>query len=447
MPSKKITKAPTVLEICAGSGGLSLGLHNAGFHHLALIERDKSAAETLRQNSQTILSLDPSVVKEEDAAKVNFTSFVNKVDLVTAGPPCQPFSTAGKSQGYDDPRNMFPVLLDAVTLIMPKGIFIENVKGLLRKKFEDSFEYIKKRIEFPLARIKKGETWRDHYARLQKIKEKDFHDHERYVVGCQLVDTADFGIPQRRERVFISAFRLDLGVTTVNIDPTHSKEALLSDQWITGKYWERHNVAAPPPDDHIGKMDQILLECMRKNPSLIDVDRSSRMPWCTVREALSDLPESVPRGKEPTLANHVQHPGARTYAQHSGSHLDYPAKALKAGSNGTPGGENMLRISPIGDVRYFTTREAARLQTFPDEWVFHGPWGACIRQLGNAVPVKIIEKFGTEIRERLESVPQTIVRHKNYEQGEIAQYSGSSARPAAGRIAQIRVGAARGRTA
>jgi len=421
MPSKKFTKnkVPTSLEIFAGSGGQALGVHNAGFHHLALIERDKSAAETLRLNSQTILDIDPSVVKEEDATTVDFTPFIGKVDLMTAGPPCQPFSTGGKSKGYDDPRNMFPILLDAVTLIMPRGIFIENVKGLLREKFEDSFEYIKKRIEFPLDRMKKGETWCDHYARLQKIKEKDFLDHERYVVGHQLVDTADFGIPQRRARVFITAFRRDLQIDPVIIEPTHSKESLLSDQWITGDYWKRNGVTAPHPDDHLSQKDRALINEMQKK-SRSDNNCIHRLPWVTVREAISGLPEPVSRGEEATLANHVQHPGARTYRFHTGSHMDYPAKALKAGSNGTPGGENVLRTSPDGDARYFTTREAARLQTFPDEWVFHGVWGACIRQLGNAVPVKIIEKFAEEIRRRLENASKMELCRERPEQVERA---------------------------
>lgn len=438
MPSKKrkLERVLTALEFFAGSGGLSLGIHNAGFTHLALIERDKSAAQTLRQNSQAILGIDPSLVKEEDAAEVDLTPFIDKVDLMTAGPPCQPFSTAGKSKGYDDPRNMFPVLLDAIATIMPKAILIENVKGLLRKKFKKSFEYIKLRIKFPRALKEKGETWRQHYARLLEIKETDFPDDEQYVVDFQLIDTADFGAPQRRERVFIIAFRRDLAIKPIEIKPTHSKIALLSDQWITKEYWKRHGVDGVPPEDHLGQKDRTLLEEIRKNPSILDVG-TRLLPWVTVREALSGLPNPVHRGEEPTLANHVQHPGARTYAQHSGSYLDYPAKALKAGSNGTPGGENMLRISSDGAVRYFTTRESARLQTFPDEWEFHGAWGACIRQLGNAVPVKVIEKFAVEIRQRLENSSETNIRDKDHNRVERVHRDRSQTRPVTNRAPQI----------
>jgi DNA (cytosine-5)-methyltransferase 1 len=83
-----------------------------------------------------------------------------------------------------------------------------------------------------------------------------------------------------------------------------------------------------------------------------------------VRDAISDLPDPELHGSK-LIANHKFQPGARVYVGHSGSELDEPAKTLKAGVHGVPGGENMLRL-PNGSVRYFTVRECARLQGFPD---------------------------------------------------------------------------------
>src|SRR5262249_52301822 len=104
--------------------------------------------------------------------------------------------------------------------------------------------------------------------------------------------------------------------------------------------------------------------------------------------------------EHPTIANHVGNPGARSYPGHTGSPYDEPAKTLKAGDHGVPGGENMLRHDD-GTVRYFTVREAARLQGFPDDYVFHGAWCEGFRELGNAVPVGLAHVVALRVRQLL----------------------------------------------
>ncbi|MFH0911218.1 MAG: DNA cytosine methyltransferase, partial [Planctomycetota bacterium] len=100
------------------------------------------------------------------------------------------------------------------------------------------------------------------------------------------------------------------------------------------------------------------------------------------------------------IHNHRFQPGARPYPGHTGSPFDEPAKTLKAGDHGVPGGENMLAY-PDGKVRYFTVRESARLQTFPDKFIFHGSWTETMRQLGNAVPVALARVVAKEIHRLL----------------------------------------------
>ena len=100
--------------------------------------------------------------------------------------------------------------------------------------------------------------------------------------------------------------------------------------------------------------------------------------------------------------NHEHNAGARSYVDHTGSLFDEPAKALKAGDHGVPGGENTL-LKPDGSLRYFTVREAARLQTFDDDYVFDGAWTETMRQLGNAVPVLLSQTVAEGIRDKVPS--------------------------------------------
>jgi DNA (cytosine-5)-methyltransferase 1 len=117
---------------------------------------------------------------------------------------------------------------------------------------------------------------------------------------------------------------------------------------------------------------------------------------------LHDLPDPE---RQPTAStkhsNHRFQPGAKSYPGHTGSPLDEPAKTLKAGVHGVPGGENML-LRPDGTVRYFTVRESARLQTFPDDYCFTSSWTEAMRQIGNAVPVTLANLIGNNVADKLE---------------------------------------------
>jgi DNA (cytosine-5)-methyltransferase 1 len=198
LPQKNSSHTPPIsLELFAGAGGLALGVHAAGFKLLGLVERDSFATETLRENSQRVLELEPGLVLEAEAEAVDYDQFAGRVDLLSGGPPCQPFSTGGRNRGASDKRNMFPVFLNAMATIRPKAILIENVKGLLRESFQDYYNYLLKRLQYPLHQRAVAESWYDHYQRLLKVENGCFTDDEQYTVTYQLVDSADFGIPQR----------------------------------------------------------------------------------------------------------------------------------------------------------------------------------------------------------------------------------------------------------
>lgn len=384
------------IELFAGAGGLALGASLAGFKPLAVVEWDRWACDTIRENQKRSHPLVGSwpVPHEGDVRGFDWSNIPTDIELVAGGPPCQPFSMGGKHRANNDARDMFPATVEIVRRLRPKAFLVENVKGLTRAAFHSYFQYIQLQLEFPERPRRGNEDWQKHYTELQKMRSKGTaHGRElTYRLMPHLVNAANYGIPQRRERVFIVGFRYDLETTWSLPERTHSYEALLRDQWVTGEYWDRVKVPkkarpAPPP--------KILAQLSRlRQESILD----QLKPWRTVREALMDLPDPDkrrPAGLHAYL-NHGHQPGARAYPGHTGSPLDLPAKTLKAGDHGVPGGENMM-VRDDGSCRYFTVRESARLQTFPDAYIFHGAWGEVMRQLGNAVPVELARQMMSSV--------------------------------------------------
>lgn len=377
------------VELFAGAGGLAIGISKAGFQHEAVVEWDTDACNTIRKNQER--GIEPVLnwpLFSTDVRKFNFSNIPEGIDLLAGGPPCQPFSLAGKHKGHKDERNMFPEVIRAIREIKPKVVLIENVKGILRQSFSKYFEYILLQINYPEIIRKKQEDWLTHLSRLEKYHTQGRHVGLNYRVIFRLLNAADYGVPQKRERVIIVGFRSDIKIEWSFPLQTHSHDSMLWDQWITGEYWDRHKVAKrnrPPfPEKLKNKINK-----------LKSFDFLLGKAWVTVRDAISDLPKESSK-----TDNHFFIPGARVYPGHTGSPFDEPAKTLKAGDHGVPGGENMLAY-PDGKVRYFTIRESARLQTFPDEYYFPGSWTEAMRQLGNAVPVKLGQIIAENLKEGL----------------------------------------------
>lgn len=396
------------IELFAGAGGLGMGISLAGFEHLAVVEWDRWACDTIRENQQRGFPLVSEwAVTEGDVRRFDLSAVPEGLDLVAGGPPCQPFSMGGKHRAYNDERDMFPAAIETIRKLKPRAFIIENVKGLTRPSFANYYQYVLLQLEFPEVAKCKGETWKEHFHRLQCERTSGrLHSsgHLTYNVVPTVVNAADFGVPQKRERVFIVGFRGDQGIHWSFPTETHSFEALLHDQWVSGDYWERHEVSKrkrPSAPDNIAAR----LERMRRfGPPLF------HRPWRTVRDALQGLPE--PDSSEATsYNNHRLQNGARPYPGHTGSPLDLPAKTLKAGDHGVPGGENMM-VRDNGTVRYFSVREAARLQTFPDGYVFHGTWSETMRQLGNAVPVSLAHIVASSVAEKLVGSGTNALREK-----------------------------------
>ncbi len=165
----------TTLEICAGAGGQALGLEQAGFHHIALVEIEKQYCETLKQNRPQW-----NVICQ-DVQKFQGRLYRNKVDLLAGGVPCPPFSVAGKQLGQHDERDLFPEAIRLTKEIRPKAIMLENVRGLQDPKFNEYREYITREFETM-----------------------------GYHMVWKLVHSSDFGVPQLRPRMILVGIKKTL---------------------------------------------------------------------------------------------------------------------------------------------------------------------------------------------------------------------------------------------
>lgn len=167
----------TSVEICAGGGGQALGLEQAGFSHRALVEIDKHACATLRANRPNWNVIHADLHDFVGQSKTYLAPF-HAIDLLAGGVPCPPFSIAGKQLGADDDRNLFALAIKLVSIIRPRAVMLENVRGLSSPLFSDFRESITRR----LAKLGYAPYW-------------------------QLLNACDFGVPQLRPRLILVAIR------------------------------------------------------------------------------------------------------------------------------------------------------------------------------------------------------------------------------------------------
>ena len=325
------------IELFAGAGGLALGLEKAGFEHLALIEWDKAAAETLKNNrpSWKVLNEDVEKVAQRDL-EAEFSINCGDLDLLSGGAPCQSFSYAGKRLGLNDVRGtMFYHYATFLHKLQPKIFLFENVRGLLSHD--------------------KGRT----YQTILGI----FAD-EGYCTQHQILNSWDYGVPQKRERLITIGIRKDLiHKTKFNFPKTQVYKPVLRDI----------------------KLD--------KNPPLNECARYS-----AYKEKIFSL---VPAGGywrdiDPIIAKEYMKScwdmgGGRTGILRRLS-LDEPSLTVLT----SPAMKQTDRCHPL-EVRPFSYRENARIQTFPDDWQFCGKLSEKYKQVGNAVPVNLAKEIGLEL--------------------------------------------------
>lgn len=326
----------TSVELFAGAGGLALGMHLAGFRHVLLNEMDAMACQTLRRNHPEWNVL------EGDIHQIDFTPLRGHVDFLSGGFPCQAFSYAGKKGGLEDARGtLFFELARAVREIQPKVFMGENVKGLLSHDDGKTLDVIRNAI------AELGYT----------------------LVEPRVLKAIMYQVPQKRERLILVAIRNDIAQQIQFRWPDPYKRIMtLRDAFYAGELFP---VDVPASDG------QAYPEKKRKVMEMVPEGGDWR-----------DLPEEVQ--KEYMGASFYLGGGKTGMARRLS--LDEPSLTLTC----APAQKQTERCHPI-ETRPLTVREYARIQTFPDEWIFEGNLTAQYKQIGNAVPVNLSYAIGRSL--------------------------------------------------
>lgn len=386
------------IELFAGAAGLGVGLAKAGFKHDIVVERDHDACETMRYNQRRAY---PWVqgwnVIEADVASVDLSAVTSEPDLLSGGPPCQPFSAGGAHAGAGDERNCWPWTINATRVLRPRAFVFENVPGMLRHK--EYLDYLVMALTLPELANPTAD-WKNDAAFLRKCIDQGVKSPPRYRVSVEKLTATDYGVAQSRSRVFIVGLREDVTGSWTPPAATHSAQSLLDDKWISGAYWDRHGIERP-------EIDATGLRHVRNhNRRPVDDLFAERLTaHRTVRDAIGDLPKPIPGGS-PGIENHeAAEREARAYKGHTGSPIDEPSKTLRAGVHGVSGGENMIDYGDdaIGSrYRHFTVREAARIMGVDDDYAFPGTWSDGLKQMGNAVCPPMAQAIGESIHRVLQ---------------------------------------------
>ncbi len=323
------------LDIFAGAGGLSIGLEQAGFDIVAGAEWDRDACETFGKAHPT------ADVIEGDVNVVSFRPWHERVDLLVGGPPCQPWSSGGKRLGPDDPRDGWPAFLRALREIRPQAFIAENVAGF------------------------GGDVRRGHLRALVAEFER-----LRFTVTAQVVNAADYGVPQKRQRLLIVGLRGGTFQFPVpSFGPARHRPWLAAGDLIGADpigtpnpsivtFARSPDIRPNPYDGHVFNGGGRPIDLSRPAPTLLASMGGNKTPWI---DRMNIVPE-------------------------------YHA-LLRAG--GKP------RTGQVPGARRITVKEAALLQTFPAGMHFSGTRSSCYRQIGNAVPPLLAREIGTALAKYL----------------------------------------------
>lgn len=323
----------TFIEVCAGGGGLSTGLVKAGFTPVLLNDNNKKCCETLKKNHEGVNVVCSSMLELE------LTKYAN-IDLMAGGVPCQSFSQSGLRKGLDDPRGDLMIQFgNMVNTIKPKIFLIENVKGLLSHN--------------------KGKTILDVINQINK--------NDLYEIKYKLLNSFDYSVPQKRERVFIIGLLKSLKLH-FEFPNKNTTKVILEDALT--------NV----PKSEGAKYSLEKIKLFKQIPQ----------GGCWV-----NLPEN--EQKKYLKKSYYSGGGKRGILRRLS--MKEPSLTLLC----SPSQKQTERCHPL-EERPLTIREYARIQTFPDNYEFCGSVSSQYKQIGNAVPVELSRQIGIQLIETLKNI-------------------------------------------
>ncbi|MER7812713.1 DNA (cytosine-5-)-methyltransferase [Streptomyces sp900116325] len=398
----------TSIEICAGAGGQAIGLHRAGFRHLALVEIDQNAVTTLEENIKDregwdwerkycdVISGDVNdflplpIDGEPGSGLKKATEFLNgplqrgQLDLLAGGVPCPPFSHAGKQLGKDDERDLFPRMLQLIDELHPRAVMIENVRGIKDAKFSDYRTYIEARLQGGWAK------------RPEDGVEEDFPGLGYEVCEWGVLEASDFGVPQLRPRAVLVAIRKDVLGDLKFVWPTPEGGTRSVFDALDESMEKRFKTYIDMGGD-IAVLAQKRLDDWRKDASVAALEKKDG-------------------GIAPTLVGgSKKHGGADlgpSRAKAAWSQLGVSgmgvANGRKEGQEKRDKSKHRDLLGPDGPM--LTVEQAAIIQGFPVDWEFTGGKTARYRQVGNAFPPPVAAVVGKAIAEVLRAAHERDAR-------------------------------------
>lgn len=322
------------LDLFAGAGGLGLGLRQAGIVTAVAVEIDRHAVETLAHHSPAV------AIMHGDARQIDFQQFRGKVELVCGGPPCQPFSSGGLRMASGDRRDLLPRFAEAIAAIRPAVFLMENVPGLAAG---DRKAYLTRFL--------------DQFAVLG------------YTVAWKILNAADYGVPQGRQRLFIVGMRGRLFQFPA---PTHGPGC---------------------PQPHVAVGDVLPpIQLGEPNPATVVYAKKPQLRPSPYHGLLFNGGGRPIDRKRPAPTILASAGGNKT---HFFDELDLvPDYHRHLLNGGAP------RVGTLPGARRLTIQESALLQTFPADTAFQGPRSAQYEQIGNAVPPALAAILGGALVEQ-----------------------------------------------